>query len=355
MAVELIRSSATSSDAKSPQDMAETGHDGVGLRSDRGAGQSPKQNSGAGAMRRLSYGALVKHAPFWVELGLLAFLCLIAARFVWLIIAPLPAPNAPPKVASVPLAVQVLAPANPFKSQAVLDEEGDASAAANTSDDGAAPDVRETSLDLKLFGVWLSGDTSSATIQTPNKKQSVYRIGDTVWDNVTLDSVYANQVILNSGGFLEALKLPNKVDYDLGANAPNLSKPQNSAVPSGDDALEGNGEETQQAAQDLDRSKVDANEDGLRSSLSEMVRFRPARDSQGAPALALFPGDNGAAFDAQGLKEGDLLVSVDGVSVSGGASAIAALRRRFDSGQDSFAIIVERGDALVDLTIAVTQ
>ncbi len=338
MAVELIKTSNKSSRAQAAQKpgvLRASGNSGMGKRRALAAGKQNKTAPKPPAVS-VSYATLIRRSPIWVEIVLLAAVCLIAARLVWLLFAPLPAPHAPPKLASVPVTSQVLVSGNPFKAVVASNADGsDGVGGAASSNEDGAPDVRETSLDLKLHGVWLSGDTSSATIQTPDKKQGVFRIGDTIWDSVTLDSVYANQVIINTNGFLEALKLPNKADFagDTGLSIQPKARGGRSsqAVPSSD------------------------GDTPPKIVLGDIVRFRPARDSQGSAALALFPGANRAAFAEQGLVEGDLLISVDGVAVSGGASAIAALRQRFESGQSAFEIKVERGDALVDLTISVAR
>jgi len=86
-------------------------------------------------------------------------------------------------------------------------EEGARPAAQAAPSDVAAPKTR---LSLELQGVFVSQDEnkSTAMISEARKDSQLYHIGDKVPGNATLAAVYADRVLLNLNGKLEALCFP---------------------------------------------------------------------------------------------------------------------------------------------------
>ena len=59
-----------------------------------------------------------------------------------------------------------------------------------------AQSVPETKLDLRLFGL-RSGEGGSAILQTPDKKQGVFKVGQEIIDGVVLKSVSSNLSLIH--------------------------------------------------------------------------------------------------------------------------------------------------------------
>lgn len=96
------------------------------------------------------------------------------------------------------LDLNILSRSNPFTGTVAQIE-----ASATTSE---AP---ETNLDLQLFGI-RSGDGNlpgSAIIRTPDKRQSMFVVGDAIIDGVVLDQVRVDRVIVSRSGVRESLLL----------------------------------------------------------------------------------------------------------------------------------------------------
>ena len=74
----------------------------------------------------------------------------------------------------------------------------------------------ETTLDLKVFGMRanINGDTSSAIIQTPDRKQATYFLGNEIIPGVTLKQVEIDYVILDRNGVAERLSRQGKAEGD---------------------------------------------------------------------------------------------------------------------------------------------
>lgn len=62
----------------------------------------------------------------------------------------------------------------------------------------------ETTLNLKLFGR-RAGANGSAILETPDRKQRVFRIGDEIMNGVVLKAVNPDHIVLSQGGRIERL------------------------------------------------------------------------------------------------------------------------------------------------------
>jgi len=65
-------------------------------------------------------------------------------------------------------------------------------------------DAPETTLNLKLFGR-RAGQDGSAILETADKSQKVFRIGDEIMNGVTLKAVHPDYIVLSQGGRIERL------------------------------------------------------------------------------------------------------------------------------------------------------
>lgn len=77
-------------------------------------------------------------------------------------------------------------------------------------------DAPETTLSLTLFGR-RAGPEGSAIIETPDRVQGVFRIGEEIIDGVTLKAVNPDFIVLSRGGTLERLTFERESEGLLGS------------------------------------------------------------------------------------------------------------------------------------------
>lgn len=247
-------------------------------------------------------------APRIVEAALVIVLAILLAQTVLKLAAPLPVPAKP----AVPPARSAQAPAtvkNPFTLSDTAP--GDVSGS-------VVPDAAETTLALVLHGTWVDPERGAAIIQTPDGKQGTFAVGEDICCGAKLEGVYPDQVIITRAGARESLRLANK------------KPPLAEAVPP--------------AQPQTDEEPMRGYMPGNIKSLSQLVRIRPAQAGEGGPGgvrFALYPAGDRRAFESLGLREGDVLVSVNGVPAPTGLDGVSQLLSAL-AGQDQVMLTVDR-------------
>ena len=150
----------------------------------------------------------------------------------------------------------------------------------------------ETSLSLKLFGVTSSEDQNFAIIGLNNSDQEKYLPGDTILDNVFLESIHKDYVTLNRAGVSESLSF-NKVSLITGLDQIISPEPENIAK----------------------KNKISA-EWLANQNLLDAISFVPIFSDGALSGLEVNPGDNEEFFSNLELLPGDILVSINGLLVS---------------------------------------
>tara|TARA_B100001057_G_scaffold214353_1_gene214717 strand:+ start:678 stop:1511 length:834 start_codon:yes stop_codon:yes gene_type:complete len=150
----------------------------------------------------------------------------------------------------------------------------------------------ETSLSLKLFGVTSSEDQNFAIIGLNNSDQEKYLPGDTILDNVFLESIHKDYVTLNRAGVSESLSF-NKVSLITGLDQIISQEPENIAK----------------------KNKISA-EWLANQNLLDAISFVPIFSDGALSGLEINPGDNEEFFSNLELLPGDILVSINGLLVS---------------------------------------
>ena len=84
-------------------------------------------------------------------------------------------------------------------------------------------DVPETTLNLKLFGR-RAGKNGTAILETADRIQKVFKIGDEIMDGVTLKAVNPDYIVLSQGGRIERLTFERETDTLLAAPKTQASK-----------------------------------------------------------------------------------------------------------------------------------
>lgn len=192
---------------------------------------------------------------------------------------------------------------------------GQAAASRDGTQPGAQPaDAPETRLNLRLQGVFATGDGNGlAIIAAGNAEESVFTVGDRVAGQARVNGIYGDRVILERDGTLETLKL---ADEGVTTRA---------AVNDGEREARGNRDLQRIAgrAQEL-RSRLMSNP----LELARMVRFQPYLRDGELIGYRIQP----RAADAQllselGLRPTDVITSINGVELSDPAKAQQVLQQ----------------------------
>ena len=274
------------------------------------------------AFRRLSPAGLsTGAAPRIAEAVLVILFGFFLARIALSIFAPLPLP-AGQAVAAAPQtggpAVSAMSVKSPFPTTVL-----------ETQAVETAPVVAETTLDLTLTGVWAGEDGGSATIRTPDGKQSRFAVGDVIVPGVRLEAVYADQVTIEREGMRESLRFESKAPPPARALTASPSSRASGAAARPPASV---------AAASL-------------GALSSILRVAPSIDRDGNMAVEVYATRNRDAFTALGLRDGDRLVSIDGAPTPTEPATLSAVLAQIQrNGMTN--IVVERNGERVPLELS---
>ena len=194
--------------------------------------------------------------------------------------------------------------------------------------DGIEEGARETRLALKLRGIVAStADGLGHAIIEHRAQQAVYAVEDKLPapGRVTLAKVMPRQVILDNGGTYERLELYE--ESELGALAPPAPTPADQA-----EALDRRGEpEITELASDY-RSRLYQNP----QSLAEVVNISAVRRDGALVGYRVAPGKDREQFDQLGFRPGDLVTSVNGISLDSPANTMKLYNAMRSAGEVVF-------------------
>lgn len=237
-----------------------------------------------------------QYAPFWVSLSLVVVIAWYLAQIFWALV-PQPGiaiPNAPSQGLSNAAAPAVTKPSYEGIVDAHIFGE-------STNNDPlpvvAAENAPETRLNLKLHGAVMSTDPNAAhaIISESGKGSEVYFTGDAIPGGAKLHEVQSRLVVLNRGGVLETLKLPELTKGSSVAQAP-TSAARRSFGP---------------------RSVRDTSEDSATiARFTDIVRPQPYMPNGKLKGYRLYPGRDRKRFAAIGLRPGDLVTNINGVPLN---------------------------------------
>ncbi|MEX2494970.1 MAG: type II secretion system protein GspC [Woeseia sp.] len=271
--------------------------------------------------RQRALAALRRSAPTWVAMILVIAIGWQLARILWLL------------VPASPLGDPVEAIPAPAVAAGRSQNEPDVGTIAGThifgeaSREAAPPppethqDVAETRLNLSLKGT-IAGDdptTSIAIISDTGNGEKVYSVRDTIVAGTTLHAVYADRVILNRGGALEALKLPKEF--------PAGSQPVRRATPAATRASSANPSIQEVVAENV-------------TKLADVIRPTPYFVAGQQQGYRVYPGRDRKQFAALGLRPGDLIKDIDGAALTDPQQAMEIFQSLGSS--DEVSVTVER-------------
>jgi general secretion pathway protein C len=194
---------------------------------------------------------------------ILAVLAVLAAQLAWTIVTPVgPFGDwrpAAPRTLSAEAQSAVLAAVDPFFRSGTAPQAG-----------AASP------VDLQLFGTRLGSDgvPGSAILGQPEGEQRSYVVGEEVASGVKLAAVHFDHVVVERGGVRQSLSMP---DAEGGTAS--------SAAPSG-------------------------------ASIADAFEFKPRMSGTAVTGAIVSPGRNKVPFAASGLRQGDVIVAVNGARIT---------------------------------------
>ena len=193
-------------------------------------------------------------------------------------------------------------------------------------DDANAP---QTNMPLVLTGIIAAADPKNgiAIIGTSATNTKLYPVGERVPGNARVHAVYVDRVLLERNGVIEALLLPRKLSTAGGLMT------------------------TPMAPSALDRvQRALSNEPGL---ISDVLRPQPVFAEGKLRGYRVYPGPNVRAFATLGLRNGDLVLAVNGTALddpSRGNDIFASL-----GNSDQARVTVMRNGQQQDITLNMSQ
>lgn len=275
------------------------------------AGQNQARRFFAGRPRRQPV-----LGPRLVEGALVVLLAILMALVALRLFAPLPLPqgNVVTSAQRPAAPVQDFVVKNPFpvtEAAPILDD--------------AALDVADTTLDLKLTGVWTDEEIGSATIETPDGEQSRFAVGDEIINGVRLEQVFADQVIINRAGVRESLRFESKTAV--------ASQPRSAPRP-----------ELRQAPAALATPE-------RQGGFADFLRLAPATDEEGNFAVDIYAARDRQTFNAYGFRDGDRVLSINGTPPPTNPAALNAMLSALQRDGEAV-IVVRRGEREIPVTMS---
>lgn len=226
----------------------------------------------------------------------------------------------------------------------------------------AAP-VKITDLRLKLWGVALRGPEDSYCIieEEKRREQGVYKVGEEVPGGAVVKSVEWDRVILTVAGKDEILELqegltggprmaPAPFSPVVGSR-PAPGAPGSPASMAAGVATGGQGVEViSDTEYVVDRSEVDNALENM-SQLFTQIRAVPHFEGGEATGFRLFAIRRGSLFDKIGLKNGDIIRSINGQVMNDPTRALALLDQLRDARDLTVAVTRNRKDQTINYTV----
>ena len=196
----------------------------------------------------------------------------------------------------------------------------------------AGSDTPLTSMPLVLSGVVAAGDEKMglAMIGAAANSIEMKRVGDVLPGGATLHAVHVDRVLLERGGAIEALPLPDP-------SPPSFSAPP--PAPTG--------------APVVSLQRVEQAIRGNPGLIGQVMHRTPVFTDGRLRGIKVSPGPNAAAFARLGLRNGDLVTAINGVQLNDEARS----RDVFDSlsGAGEARVMVDRNGTSQELVLNLAE
>lgn len=270
---------------------------------------------------------LVKHAPLAICALTTVGIAWQASQLTWLFAGGSKVSNAAP--------IGPVASPAPADARPAVDVQSIANAhlfGLPSADNGAdTSNLPQSQIGLILAGTIALNDPMAgyAIVGENAATAKFYAVGGMIGGSARLHSVYADRVIIDRGGKLEALILPRGTPSTSPVNA-------RSAV-----ANNGVGDNLRRLAQNNP------------SAIGELLRAQPVFSGGSQKGYRVYPGRDRQQFVRLGLQPGDLITSVNGTPLDDPARGNEILNTMNSS--SSVAVTVERNGATQQLTLDIAQ
>jgi general secretion pathway protein C len=177
---------------------------------------------------------------------------------------------------------------------------------------------KPTELKLKLWGVAVHAHGSSYCIieDLTTHKQNVFRVNETVVGNATVKQVEWERVILDRDGQDEILDLAQPL------GGPPIPRPVSAAGAVPQSPTNPHIQQVSDTQYNIDRSEVNSALDNM-NQLFTQIRAVPHFEGGRSTGFRLFAIRQNSIFDQIGLRNGDIIQSINGVDLNDPARALA--------------------------------
>lgn len=219
-----------------------------------------------------------------------------------------------------------------------------------TASDDEALEAKETKLRLKLLGLMRSSiDAESYAVIEANNAADLYQVGQAlpVGQNIKLSRVLSDRVIIDNRGNFEALLLydENERGAGRGSVTVNQSKQQ----------------EDNKTIDQRSNRRITAMANSYRQrllsnpmSLADVISISMARDSSGnILGYSVRPGRDRRQFTELGLRSGDIVTAVNGISLQDPSGAMEIYNHL--GGAKEASLSIKRGDEDIVILVGLSE
>jgi general secretion pathway protein C len=204
-----------------------------------------------------------------------------------------------------------------------------------------APAAPKTRLNLILRGVLATGgDDALAIIASGEADERFYHVGDAIPGGATLKAVYPDRVLLERNSNMETLPLPKSQDEGIEFSAsPGTSDASHSGSPG--------------VAQKLSllRTQVLKHPD----KLGKMIQAKPLIQDGHFKGYQLSPRGNSELFTNVGLRSGDIVIAVNGVSIDRPEKGLNALQELVNASEVTVTVLRDGSEVTIHNELASNQ
>lgn len=170
-------------------------------------------------------------------------------------------------------------------------------------------DAPDTQLNLRLVGIIASSNPNiaRAIIIPGGGREAYYAIGASLPGGAIIRAIYDDRVIIEYNGRYEALRLPKTILTTITPSRP--KSPVQPSTDTGSDEVKVslNSEEISQYRQQLLNDPM---------SLNGKLRLRSVTENGQISGYRVYPGNDVPLFNKLGLQGGDMITSINGISVA---------------------------------------
>ncbi len=210
--------------------------------------------------------------------------------------------------------------------------------------------VPVTPLKLTLWGVALfeNGGSYCVIEDKQKREQDLYGIGDVVPGEAEVKAIEWDRVVLNRGGKDEVLEIESASEGGLASRVERLGAARPGGRPP--QVAEGTIQMTGENEYLIDRAEVDKALENM-SQLFTQIRAVPHFEGGKSTGFRLFAIRRGSLFDKIGLKNGDIIQSINGSAMNDPSRAMALLQELRNEGDLEVELIRNRQPQSLTYTV----